>query len=66
MKTVTEVAQILGVPRQTVHYWIWHKKINALRVGSIYIIEDKEVERAHSKAKMRLDKKIIDGIMGVK
>jgi len=58
MKTVTQVSEIMGVTKQTVHYWIWRNKLKAQRVGSLFIIDDKEDTRAKDEARAQLDSTI--------
>lgn len=45
MKTITQVAKILNMTRPLVWYHIRMGHIKAEKVGSVWIISDKEVER---------------------
>ena len=45
MYTVTEVAKIFSVSRQTVLKWINSGKINAVKVVKVYRIPKEEIDR---------------------
>lgn len=45
MYTVTEVANMFSVSRQTVLKWINNGKINAVKVVKVYRIPKEEIER---------------------
>lgn len=49
--TVTEVAEIFGVPRNTVLHWIKTGKVRAFRIGSKWRIERKDLASAVQESK---------------
>jgi len=56
--SVSDVINLLGVSKTTVHRWIKEGKINALKVGSQYVIPCKELEKVWKGSKKTLWKLI--------
>lgn len=50
MYTIYETAKIFGVHWQTIRNWIIDGKINAIKVGRAYRIEQTEIDRLKKEA----------------